>query len=70
MREEETDIEEENKEELVVALEMEESEDNSDLIPLSGSASDILVTDAELEADEVIKEEIEADLAEFSVHIS
>ena len=60
VREGETDIEE-NKEELVVVLEMEESQNIVDLVPLSGSASDILVTEAELEADEVIKEEIEAD---------
>ena len=60
LREAETDIEE-NKEEDVVALEMEESEDNGDLIPLSGLNSNIVVSEAELEADEVIKEEVGAD---------
>ena len=45
----------------MVALEMEESEDNGDLIPLSGSNSNIVVSEAELEADEVIKEEVGAD---------
>ena len=62
MREGQTDIEEKMEEDLVALemeedvneLEMEESKkDNGDLVPLSAFSSNIVVSETELEADEV-----------------